>query len=169
MTIHVDDLRRRARLYQTPVMESYDSVIRAGRKTAFLSHSHKDQDLVKGVAQWLQQAGVGMYVDWADHEMPPEPNAETAEKLKKRIATSHAFLFLATENSMKSRWCPWEIGIADGKKGADWIVIIPTKDAAGVKGSEYLQLYRRLDDGIGSDLFVYPPGSSIGRRAAQSF
>jgi hypothetical protein len=58
-------------------------------------------------------------------------------------------MFLATPNSMVSRWCPWEIGYADGKKTLDAIVIVPTKDDAGrFYGNEYLQLYRRLEPGV---------------------
>ncbi|MCH5937009.1 toll/interleukin-1 receptor domain-containing protein, partial [Salmonella enterica] len=56
------------------------------------------------------------------------------------------FLFLATENSMSSRWCPWEIGYADGKKNLNNIVIVPTVDSSGRHhGNEYLQLYSRID------------------------
>lgn len=167
MTIDIKELQRRSRLAQ-PATETYDSAVRAGKKSAFLCHSHADRELVKGLVQWFHQVGVSLYVDWADHEMPPTPNAETADKLKKRIASSHVFLFLATQNSMTSRWCPWEIGVADGKKGADWIVIIPTKDATGVKGSEYLQLYRRLDEAVGGELSVIRPGNVTGTRAAQA-
>jgi hypothetical protein len=47
---------------------------------------------------------------------------------------------------MSSRWCPWEIGFADGKKAHDHIAIIPTSDGQGhFYGNEYLNLYNKID------------------------
>ena len=45
---------------------------------------------------------------------------------KRRIELADFFLFLATRNSMSSRWYPWEIGYADGAKPIDTILVIPT-------------------------------------------
>lgn len=63
--------------------------------------------------------------------MPEEPNRETAGRIQAAIRNSDVFLFLATENSMSSRWCPWELGYADGVKPLDSIAVVPTKDAIG--------------------------------------
>lgn len=71
------------------------------------------------------------------------------------------FLFLATPNSMKSRWCPWEIGYADGTKANDNILIIPTEDSAGWYGNEYLGLYRKIDVQNGY-LRAFRPDSTTG-------
>ena len=120
---------------------------RSSRKqTAFLSHSHQDAHLAKGVQGFLQAQGWEVYIDWEDLSMPPSPTRETAEKIQKRIRELDWFLFLATANSVTSRWCPWEIGYADGVKKYDSILVIPTRDRAGAThGSEYLQLYRHVD------------------------
>lgn len=78
--------------------------------------------------------------------MPSKPNRETAQKIKEKIKRFDWFLYLATANSASSRWCPWEIGYADGVKNIDKIVIIPTRDSAGRNhGNEYLDLYRNVD------------------------
>jgi hypothetical protein len=90
----------------------------AGYQTAFLSHSHADRDLAKGFMKLLEEAGWRVYVDWDDATMPPVPNRITAAKIKTKIV-EYWFLFVATSNSMSSRWCPWEIGYADGKKPID--------------------------------------------------
>lgn len=117
-----------------------------GQKTAFLCHSHKDQQLAIGLQQRLKEEGLNLYIDWQDASMPEEPNRETAENIQSIIRGSEIFLFLATQNSMSSRWCPWEIGYADGVKNINQIAIIPTRDAIGhYYGNEYLQLYRRID------------------------
>ena len=118
---------------------------RSGRQTAFLSHSHKDADLAKGLQGFLQAQGWDIYIDWEDTTMPETPDRTTAERIQQRIIELDWFFFLATENSMKSRWCPWEIGYADGKKPIDSILILQTVDSSGrYYGNEYLQLYRYI-------------------------
>ena len=125
------------------------------KPTAFLSHSHKDADLAKGVQGFLHSQGWEVYIDWEDSVMPAIPNRATAERIQTKITELEMFLYLATANSSSSRWCPWELGYADGKKKLDWILILQTSDSSGVTyGNEYLQLYRHLDfaagGGIGS-------------------
>ncbi|MCI5135815.1 MAG: toll/interleukin-1 receptor domain-containing protein [Candidatus Electrothrix sp. AW2] len=116
-----------------------------GYQTAFLSHSHKDAELAKGLQGFLQKLGWLVYIDWEDTTMPDTPDRQTAKRIQQRIIELDWFFFLATNNSMKSRWCPWEIGYADGKKPLDSILILQTKDAGGnYYGNEYLQLYRYL-------------------------
>jgi hypothetical protein len=115
-------------------------------RTAFLCHSHKDRDLALGLKATIESQGGTLYIDWLDEEMPETPNRQTAQRIKDKIVECDLFMFLATHNSMVSRWCPWEIGYADGKKIIDAIVIVPTKDDTGrFHGNEYLQLYRRLE------------------------
>lgn len=133
-----------------------------GLQTAFLCHSHKDQDLVRGLVTLLQESGWQIYVDWADASMPETPNRQTAANIKQRIVDHHFFLFLATANSMASQWCPWEIGYADGKKPIDQILIIPTSDGITTHGSEYLQLYRVIDKSGAGNLAVWQPGYKNG-------
>ena len=113
-------------------------------RTAFLCHSHLDERLVMGLIVEFSRRGVKLYVDWLDASMPEIPNKETAENLQKRIKQADMFLFLATKNSMNSRWCPWEIGYADGIGKVPHI--LPTVDQYSVTyGSEYLELYPRIE------------------------
>lgn len=114
-------------------------------RTAFLCHSHKDREAALGLKAIIEEHGGSLYIDWLDEEMPESPNRETAERIRKKIVDCELFLFLATANSTASRWCPWEIGYADGKKPLDHIIIVPTTDQGRFYGNEYLQLYRRLD------------------------
>ena len=101
-----------------------------GQKTAFLCHSHKDRVLAEGLQVWLREQGMDLYIDWQDATMPERPSKETGDRLRHRIVQTDWFLFLATANSMSSRWCPWELGYADGKKHIDRIVVIPTQDGS---------------------------------------
>jgi hypothetical protein len=134
-----------------------------GRQTAFLSHSHHDNVLAKGVQEFLQDMGWIVYIDWEDTAMPPVPDRTTAARIKEKIVELDWFLFLATENSMASRWCPWEIGYADGKKQYDKILIIPTLDDLGrAHGNEYLQLYRRVSDATVGGAGAFDPNATDG-------
>lgn len=120
----------------------------AGRDTAFLSHSHLDRQLAEGLKTYLKERGWNVYIDWLDESMPDKVSSATAVKLKEKIRECDLFLFLATYNSCKlSRWCPWEIGIADGEKGTGKIIIIPTRDDNGHEyGNEYLGIYRKITE-----------------------
>jgi hypothetical protein len=119
-------------------------------------------ELAKGLVTLLAQAGWRTYIDWADTEMPETPDRETAKRIQQKIIELDFFLFLATANSMASRWCPWEIGYADGKKPIERIVMVPTADGSRTHGNEYLQLYRRLDFSDAQQLGVWQPGQTQG-------
>jgi hypothetical protein len=132
-----------------------------GQKTGFLCHSHKDRDLALGLQQWLKEQGMELYIDWLDPYMPDTPDAVTADRIRTAIKVADVFLFLATNDSMASRWCPWELGFADGVKRNEQIAVISTSDASGnYYGNEYLQLYRRIDQAtVHNSLYWYPKGS----------
>lgn len=165
MAISINELRNASYRFSTTRTKTLHEARASGFKTAFLCHSHKDEELVKGLVTLLADSGWQVYVDWADASMPETPNRQTAEKIKQKIVDHNLFLFLATSNSMASRWCPWEIGYADGKKQIDQILIIPTSDGTKTHGNEYLQLYRRIDWGTLNqfrDLAVWKPEEANG-------
>jgi hypothetical protein len=129
----------------------------AKKETAFLCHSHHDSRLAKSLQAFLHANGWEVYIDWDDTTMPDRPNRETAERLQAKIRDLDWFLFLATRNSMQSRWCPWELGYADGAKSYHRILILPTSDAFGSHGNEYLDLYRHLDSAQGGGYGAFLP------------
>ncbi len=133
-----------------------------GLQTLFLCHSHLDEVLVKGLITLLDESGWSVYVDWADASMPEQPTRETAARIERKIRDLDYFVFLATANSMASRWCPWEIGYADGVKDIDRILVVPTFDGARTHGNEYLELYRRLDMSTLDKLGAWQPGQKNG-------
>lgn len=129
MPIRLTDLRAastRSRLVKEA--SSRQEARAAGIQTAFLCHSHRDQLLARGLQTLLREHGWNLYIDWQDSSTPDRPNRETANRIKGKIRESDRFLFLATPNSVASRWCPWEIGYGDSAKGADEILVIPTTD-----------------------------------------
>lgn len=135
---------------------------RASQGTAFLCHSHLDRELAKGLQATLRDHGLDLYIDWQDASMPATPNSETAAKLRQRIIACDFFLFLATANSMSSRWCPWELGYADGRKLNERVAIVPTSDGYTTHGNEYLGLYRHIDEASNGAYGIFAPGSTRG-------
>jgi hypothetical protein len=126
--------------------------------TIFLCHSHKDKEIAEGFQNLIAQYGVHVYIDWQDSTLPDTPNKETAGRIKDKIKTLSLFILLATNNALLSRWCPWEIGIADTVKDYDSILIVPVIDSFGeFTGNEYLQLYKRIEISLGAELFIMEP------------
>lgn len=132
-------------------------------KTAFLCHSHADKALVRGFVEYVSQKGWDVYIDWLDTSLPDRPDGTTAAKIRSKIKSSDLFIFLATRNSVSSRWCPWEIGYGDAAKFGNDILVVPTIDDAGHHhGNEYLQLYKRLIVSDQGRFAAFAPGATRG-------
>lgn len=127
--------------------ETYEAF--ADKKPAnsvFLSHSHKDRELVLRVKKFLQSQGVGVYIDWLDDGMPEETSAATAEKIKEKIESNRKFAVIVTEYSKASHWVPWELGYADKAKSLEHVLLVPvSEDDREFSGAEYLQIYFCLE------------------------
>jgi hypothetical protein len=111
----------------------------------FLSHSNLDSELAKGLVNKVRRLGINVYFDLYDSSLTLPPSGDTAKKLRTRIKNATHFILLATKNSVTvSRWCPWELGCADGF--AIPISIAQTKDEKGQEwGAEYLKLYHSIE------------------------
>ena len=161
MAISLDTLTNHSPRFSTSA-NSYNFNQRS--KKAFLCHSHSDAQYVKGFIQLLKEENIDVYVDWQDSSMPQITNRDTASKIQQKIKESDYFFFLATPNSVKSRWCPWEIGYADGVKRYESIFIIPTQDRSGnFYGNEYLDLYQKIDRSTHGILCFWKPLEQYGR------
>jgi hypothetical protein len=87
-------------------------------------------------------------VDWADQTMPESTNGTTANRIKNQIISGNdKFVLLATNNAVGSKWCNWEVGIADPFKLLNKkIALLPLADNSGAwNGAEYLQIYPRIE------------------------
>lgn len=162
MPLSIDTLRHAAARFTPGRLRTFSEALQQRLPTIFLCHSHLDGLLARGLITLLGEAGCQIYVDWADASMPETPTRETAARIQQKIRDLHYFLFLATANSIGSRWCPWEIGYADGKKQIDQILVLPTREGATTHGNEYLQLYRRIDVSTTGQLGVWQPGQTNG-------
>jgi TIR domain-containing protein len=116
----------------------------------FVSHSHKDKELVSYVEGLVSHA-IGsqaqVYVDWRDPSMPKVTSAHTAEVLKEKIRASSCIIGIMSETALKSTWVPWELGFGDGVLASPRIAVLPIASEEGNwngSGSEYLGLYPQI-------------------------
>lgn len=111
----------------------------------FLSHNIGDAEIVLGLKQLLEDLKYRVYVDWlVDPQLDRNKvSKETANHLRERLKCSNSLFFLTSDNSINSKWMPWECGYFDGFKGK--VAIVPiTKESRPTneyKGQEYLGLY----------------------------
>lgn len=123
----------------------------------FLSHSHKDQNLIKEAVAFFKGIDITVYIDWLDESMPEKTNGETALKIKSRIKSNDKFILLATNDAIMSKWCNWELGIGDSfKLPEDNLAILPLSENSGKwYGNEYLQIYPRIESVTKGDKDIY--------------
>lgn len=110
----------------------------------FISHSIKDKELIDGLAIALEEAGYTFFIDWKEDEFKnrADVSRETARRLKEYMDNCTSLVYVSTENTSLSRWCPWELGYVDGKKNK--VAILPIlKEIQGneYEGEEYLGIY----------------------------
>lgn len=111
----------------------------------FMSHRHDEENLVRYIKTILESLNSKVYIDWEDASMPPNPNGDTARKLKEKIRKLDKFIYVASNGAINSKWCNWELGYGDAyKSGSDKIVIFPVRNEYEWKGSEYLKIYPRI-------------------------
>lgn len=132
--------------------------------TIFLSHSHADLEdgIVDKVIVFLRKLGILVYIDSNDASLPPTTSADTASKLKERIRSCNKFILLATNNSIASKWCNWELGFGDAHKYIDRIALFPIAESNNNwNGSEYLKIYPRIEEGYVKEYYkvIYPNGN----------
>lgn len=148
-------------LRNAPLRESYggrtlEQAVASGQPTAFLCHSHLDQVLALGLQSRLAQQGWNVFIDWQHTPLSGRPTSATVDTIQRAIQRCDWLIYLATKNSENSRWCPWEIGYADGKKGRDAVVIVATTESNITYGNEYLSIYRQIDQ-TSTSLFIVDP------------
>ena len=113
----------------------------------FISHSFMDKELVEVLYEKFEEAGYEVYIDWKESSLQDRENvsSETAKILRERINNWLGLSYIATENIVNSKWCPWELGYADGKKNRAAILPILNNGSNEYKGLEYLGIYPYID------------------------
>ena len=140
--------------------------LKTRKKNVFLSYSHKNLIYAYSLAMLLHKKyKVNVYIDAFDFYMPLETNVESAKRLEERINQSDRFIFIGTEDSFKSYWCQWELGLGNHLKSKGRIAFFVLTDRKEKQGdftdNEYVGLYpfiwdktNRHNNANDDDLFV---------------
>ncbi len=128
----------------------------------FLSHSYLDKERIASLKLILEYYGFSVYVDWiSDADLNRNNvNRETAARIRHRMKNCKSLLYAISNNSVVSKWMPWELGYFDGVNGKIALVPITESNDEYLRGSEYLELYPVVKEYLikGSDknaLWVY--------------
>jgi hypothetical protein len=116
-------------------------------QNTFLSYSSKDLEFVPAIIKILENHGTNVYIDRKDGRLSGVPNEETGRILKDSIKKCRRFVVFVTNNSKDSTWIPWELGLADGSKGSDYIALFPSAEKSYEQSwseQEYLGIYQRI-------------------------
>lgn len=129
---------------------SASSISSASGITVFISHKHDDLEDLQGFISYLQNDyNIIPYIDSMDKGMPKKTCAETATRIKSVIGNCQKFILLATNKALYSKWCNWEVGIADKTKlPTNNMAILPMKDdnSSFYSGNEYLEIYPYIEE-----------------------
>ena len=131
-------LQENVNLFEEQGQQGYD---------VFLSHSYLDRKRIVSLVELFNSAGYSVYVDWLeDPKMDrSKVNVSTAYTLRERMESSSCLAYIATSNTTSSKWCPWELGYADGTKGGRCCIFPIMENTNSYQGQEYLGLYPYLD------------------------
>lgn len=125
----------------------------------FVAHSSDDIELIKKIIEYFYILGAKPYIDKDDMELPKYTDIDTAKKLKSNIDACKRFVMVVTDNSINSKWVPWELGVADMLKSYQNVAILPIEGenvSESFIGNEYLGIYKQIREKNGK-LVVYNP------------
>lgn len=113
----------------------------------FISHSFLDKNLIATLVSLFNELNYSVYVDWLN-DLSLDRNkvsSKTASIIKTRIENCRGLAYVATNNIANSKWCPWELGLADGLHNGKSCILPIMKEANSFKGTEYLGLYPYIE------------------------
>lgn len=102
------------RFYYPTKYQSRAQVISLGVRCVFISYQRKDRDSAIKVADYLQSAGIDVYIDIYDKELKLQHQNDNPKEVTKAICNginnSSHMLVLASPDTLYSTWVPFEIG-----------------------------------------------------------
>jgi len=126
----------------------------------FLAHSSSDIDLISKIIEYfINKLNAKPYIDKDDMELPKTTSPKTASLLIGNIEACKKFIIVVTDNSINSKWVPWELGIANASKKYNDVAVlqIEGKEVDGeCKDNEYLGINNQIRQRSG-ELIVYNP------------
>ncbi|MCK6611818.1 MAG: toll/interleukin-1 receptor domain-containing protein [Bacteroidia bacterium] len=102
------------RFYYPTKYQSRNQVVSLGIKCVFISYQKKDRDAAIKVADYLQGAGIDVYIDIYDKELKLQHQNDNPKEVTKAICNginnSSHMLVLVSPDTLYSTWVPFEIG-----------------------------------------------------------
>ncbi|XHR95581.1 toll/interleukin-1 receptor domain-containing protein [Mucilaginibacter sp. UC70_90] len=120
----------------------------------FLSHSYLDADEVEILKEDLENTGFSVYVDWIEDAQLNRNNVSpyTATVIRNRMKNCKSLIYAFSENSVLSKWAPWELGYFDGFNGK--VAVLPIFDKPQIgedySGVEFIGIYPYITKAITS-------------------
>lgn len=112
----------------------------------FLSYRREDKDYITPVVEFLKSNGINVYIDYLDDSLEDD-NTKVAGQLRTRINKCKKFISLATPNSSKSKWMPWELGLGDRIVNYENVAVLPiTHNENSWGDQEYGAIYGRIEN-----------------------
>lgn len=114
----------------------------------FISYSSKDKKYAMLVKQLLEnmyiddkKSGYRVYVDYDDSRLDPKcVSGKTAQILSSVIKKAKSIIYIHSQGSSLSPWCPWELGYGQGlNKPISVLELYDNMD--GFERQAYLELY----------------------------
>jgi hypothetical protein len=141
-----DNLSIRTFSTSTVLNESIKS--RTYRETeVFLSYRREDKDWVNGIVRFLKGFDISVYIDYLDQTLEEKTNDEVAKTLRAKIQSCSKFISLATPNSGKSKWMPWELGLGDRITNHKNVALLPlTSNSSIWSDQEYSKIYGKIEN-----------------------
>ncbi|WP_295712306.1 toll/interleukin-1 receptor domain-containing protein [Mucilaginibacter sp.] len=138
-------------------------------KMVFLSYRREDKQWVAGIVRFLKSLGISVYVDYLDETLEDKASDAVAMTLRSRISKCSKFICLATSNSSKSKWMPWELGLGDRIVNYLNVAMLPlTNDPNQWGDQEYGNIYGKVTSNYSYSVsdsndwyLTYPNGNKV--------
>jgi hypothetical protein len=104
--------------------------IREGDVTLYQTSSALDEEISQGLRSYLTVNGVAEHGRITAEGCPAAFDSETAQWLRGRISEHDVLLSVVSANSLASAWLYWGLGVAEGMKREDAVVLVPLEEAA---------------------------------------
>lgn len=124
------------------------------KPVVFLSHKSEDKDYVEKIGEYLQNAGIDIYLDKYDPNLQCAVSQGNAKKvtqcIQNGIDNSDYILCITSEATIQSWWVPYEIGY--GKNADKKIATLIRKDVSYIP--DFLKIEKIIEDISDLNIFI---------------
>ena len=103
----------------------------------FISHQKRDSDIARKIADYFITSGIDVYFDEYDEKIDRNNPQSVVNAIKRGIQNSTHMLCLLSQNSIESKWIPWEVGYGYDRTT---VIGLTLKEISKSVLPEYLQI-----------------------------